>query len=52
LIACQAAIDPPHRFIDEQVHGPFHRFRHEHRFEEADHGTTMIDAISFDAPSA
>ncbi len=40
----------PHRFVDEQVRGPFRRFRHEHRFEEADRGTRMIDAISFDAP--
>ena len=40
----------PHRFVDEQVRGPFARFRHEHRFEPIDAGTVMIDWIEFAAP--
>lgn len=42
--------DPPRSFVDEQVHGPFARFRHEHRFEEVETGTQMVDDITFDAP--
>ena len=41
---------PPDRFVDEQVSGPFRRFRHEHRFERVADGTTMIDIIDFTSP--
>jgi ligand-binding SRPBCC domain-containing protein len=41
---------PPHRFVDEQVRGPFARFHHEHRFESSDGGTVMLDAIEFASP--
>jgi len=40
----------PHRFVDEQVRGPFKRFRHEHVFEAHERGTAMLDHIVFDAP--
>ena len=43
-------LDRPRRFVDVQVHGPFHTFRHEHRFEATGGGTRMVDAIRFDAP--
>jgi ligand-binding SRPBCC domain-containing protein len=43
-------LEEPVRFVDEQVRGPFRRFRHEHCFEEVDGGTLMIDRITFDAP--
>jgi ligand-binding SRPBCC domain-containing protein len=43
--------EPPHRFVDEQVSGPFRRFRHEHRFERLGDGATlMIDEWEHDAP--
>ena len=43
--------DPPRFFVDEQQRGPFKRFRHEHHFESAADGTTiMIDRIDFAAP--
>lgn len=43
--------DRPHRFVDEQVRGPFRRLRHEHLFDEVGDGTTrMTDRISFAAP--
>lgn len=44
------ALEAPHRFVDEQVRGPFARFRHEHRFEPSGDGTRMVDAITFRAP--
>ena len=40
----------PHRFVDEQVRGPFRSFHHEHRFESVDGTTSMTDRIRFDAP--
>lgn len=43
-------LDAPHWFVDEQVRGPFARFRHEHRFEAVGDGTRMVDRIVFDAP--
>ncbi|GAB3650946.1 hypothetical protein GCM10027591_08360 [Zhihengliuella somnathii] len=44
------AFDPPHCFVDEQVRGPFRRFRHVHEFREGPDGTTMVDRVSFAAP--
>lgn len=43
-------LESPHRFVDEQVRGPFRSFRHEHIFEARDGVTRMIDRIQFDAP--
>lgn len=43
-------LDPPHCFVDEQVRGPFRRFRHVHRFEPRGAATVMRDEIEFDAP--
>jgi ligand-binding SRPBCC domain-containing protein len=43
-------LDRPHRFVDEQTRGPFHRFQHEHEFQLSERGTTMIDRVSFEAP--
>lgn len=43
-------LEPGRRFVDEQVRGPFRRFRHEHVFEPTKDGTLMIDRIDFDAP--
>lgn len=43
----------PHLFVDEQVRGPFRRFRHEHRFivdgVDGD-ATLMIDRVRLEAP--
>ena len=40
----------PHRFVDEQVRGPFRTFRHEHAFVELDGGTRMTDTITVASP--
>ena len=39
------AFEPPHRFVDEMVRGPFAVFRHEHRFEAHGGGTRMTDVV-------
>lgn len=43
-------MESPDRFVDEQVKGPFKRFRHVHEFREDLAGTTMVDRIEFAAP--
>ncbi|MDQ0618939.1 SRPBCC family protein [Arthrobacter globiformis] len=40
----------PHYFVDEQVRGPFLRFRHVHEFSAGPAGTVMVDRIDFAAP--
>ncbi|WP_312179565.1 SRPBCC family protein [Arthrobacter sp.] len=43
-------MESPNYFVDEQVSGPFRRFRHVHEFSEDPDGTTMVDRIEFQAP--
>ena len=43
-------LQSPDFFVDEQVRGPFRRFRHVHEFREDAAGTTMVDRIEFEAP--
>ncbi|MGZ4875445.1 MAG: SRPBCC family protein, partial [Candidatus Angelobacter sp.] len=33
--------EPPHRFVDLQLRGPYKLWRHEHRFEARDGGTLI-----------
>ena len=44
------ALDRPHRFVDEQVRGPFRVFRHEHVFHPEGSGTLMIDTLTVGSP--
>jgi ligand-binding SRPBCC domain-containing protein len=38
-------------FVDEQVEGPFRYWRHEHRFEKVDGGSTRLtDCVCFSLP--
>jgi ligand-binding SRPBCC domain-containing protein len=39
--------DPPHRFVDVQVRGPYRLWRHEHRFEEKGGGTLVRDHVEY-----
>lgn len=42
---------PPSRFVDEQQHGPFRRWWHQHSFEPLPSGATrMIDTVEFCSP--
>jgi ligand-binding SRPBCC domain-containing protein len=42
--------EPPLRFVDEQVKGPYRHWRHEHRFEPADGGTNCLDVVHYRVP--
>jgi ligand-binding SRPBCC domain-containing protein len=42
--------EPPRRFRDVMVRGPFARFEHEHLFASWDGHTEMRDVLSFAAP--
>ena len=43
-------MEAPGYFVDEQVKGPFRRFRHVHEFSEEPADTVMVDRIEFEAP--
>ena len=43
-------MEAPDYFVNEQVKGPFRRFRHVHEFSQDSGGTTMVDRIEFAAP--
>lgn len=44
------AWEPPHRFVDRQVRGPYRKWIHEHRFEEVAGGTRCSDRIEYAVP--
>jgi ligand-binding SRPBCC domain-containing protein len=39
--------EPPTRFVDEQIHGPYRLWIHEHTFEQRDDGTLMRDHVRY-----
>lgn len=43
-------LEPPHRFSERQVQGPFTRFEHVHEFKESGEGTTITDRVEFGLP--
>jgi ligand-binding SRPBCC domain-containing protein len=45
-----AVWDPPHRFVDRQVHGPYRLWHHEHSFEARPEGTMVTDRVDYAAP--
>ncbi len=42
--------DPPHKFVDEQVRGPYRFWHHEHTFDEKDGGTVVRDHVDYAVP--
>jgi len=40
--------DPPHRFADEQVRGPYRRWVHVHLFEDLEGSTRVVDRVTYD----
>jgi ligand-binding SRPBCC domain-containing protein len=44
------AWDPPYRFVDEQLRGPYRYWRHEHTFQEQDGKTIAHDQVEYSVP--
>lgn len=42
--------EPPHRFVDVQVAGPFRAWRHEHIVRAGGDGAVLIDQVDFELP--
>ena len=42
--------NPPHRFVDEQLRGPYRRWIHEHTFEPRNGGTLARDRVRYVVP--
>ena len=45
-----SAWQPPHRFVDEQIRGPYRQWIHEHTFEPRDGGTLARDMVRYAVP--
>jgi ligand-binding SRPBCC domain-containing protein len=42
--------EPPHRFVDVQVRGPYKLWHHTHEFREVDGRTLMTDRVRYQLP--
>ncbi len=45
-----SAWQPPHRFVDEQLRGPYRLWIHEHTFEPRNGGTLARDLVRYAVP--
>jgi ligand-binding SRPBCC domain-containing protein len=41
--------NPPHKFADKQLKGPYTTWHHQHKFEEIDGKTKMTDIITYES---
>jgi ligand-binding SRPBCC domain-containing protein len=39
--------EPPHRFVDRQIRGPYRLWRHEHLFSDRGNGTAVTDRVEY-----
>jgi ligand-binding SRPBCC domain-containing protein len=39
--------EPPHRFVDEQIRGPYRYWIHNHTFEECSEGVIVRDSVRY-----
>jgi ligand-binding SRPBCC domain-containing protein len=42
--------DPPLRFVDVQLRGPYRLWHHTHEFHEVEGGTLMVDLVRYQMP--
>jgi ligand-binding SRPBCC domain-containing protein len=42
--------EPPHRFVDRQIQGPYRLWIHQHTFEPAQGGTLAVDRVEYAVP--
>jgi ligand-binding SRPBCC domain-containing protein len=42
--------DPPHRFVDTQVEGPYRQWVHTHEFSARGTGTAIVDRVRYELP--
>ncbi len=42
--------EPPFRFVDRQIRGPYRVWEHTHTFEEKGNGTLVCDSVNFSSP--
>ena len=42
--------EPPYRFVDEQLSGPYRQWKHTHTFEEREGGTLCRDHVVYSVP--
>jgi ligand-binding SRPBCC domain-containing protein len=45
-----SAWEPPYRFVDEQLEGPYRLWVHEHLFQQAGEGTRVTDRVQYRLP--
>lgn len=45
-----SSYEPPHRFVDEQLRGPYAFWHHTHTFRKTDEGTLITDDVRYSIP--